>query len=83
MSAVPDIVALSDLVTALPQRLSRRFHDDRIVTFELPIYVPPWSVDMLWNPQARLDRASAWLRAMVVGAADRLAADGRVATPKR
>lgn len=69
MSALPDVVASSDLVTALPRRMADRLRDDRIATFELPVHVAPWAIEMLWNPQARLDGASAWLRAKVVGAA--------------
>jgi DNA-binding transcriptional LysR family regulator len=62
MLVLPAVLAGSDLVCALPARIAERIDRAAVQVFELPINIPSWTVEMLWNPIARTDRASAWLR---------------------
>lgn len=72
MLALPPILGATDLVAAVPERVARRSLQWGLATFELPIAVPAWKVDMLWRPAARADHASRWLRSQVKSAAEQL-----------
>ena len=65
MLALPALLASSDLVTALPGRIAARFSGAGLVSFPLPLPMPAWRIEMLWNPQARNDQANAWLRSRI------------------
>lgn len=65
MLALPALLVASDLVTALPGRIAARFGDAGLVSFPLPLPMPAWRIEMLWNPQARNDQANAWLRSRI------------------
>lgn len=69
MAALPAVLLASDLVAALPARLARDL-DHRLGTFELPVSVAPWEIEMLWNPNARRDQATSWLRRLVKSAGE-------------
>jgi len=69
VTALPAVLAASDLVSALPARMAGALADAGLRTFELPVEAPEWEVAMLWSPTARTDAAGAWLRAAVVEAA--------------
>jgi DNA-binding transcriptional LysR family regulator len=71
--ALPPVLAATDLVAAMPTRLASRLGDPRLATFPIPLPLAPWRLDMLWNPLARSDQASAWLRSMVERASGVLA----------
>jgi DNA-binding transcriptional LysR family regulator len=62
MMTLPEVLAGSDLVCALPERIARRLDSRLFALFELPLALAPWTVEMLWNPLSRTDQASAWLR---------------------
>ncbi len=50
----------------VPERAARTVVGPAIRTFELPFETAAWPVDMLWNPSARADQATAWLRSLIV-----------------
>lgn len=76
--ALPDLLAASNVVAAVPERLARRLCGrDGLATFPIPLALRPWPLHMLWSPLARSDGASAWLRAQMVAAAERDPVDGR------
>lgn len=83
MLALPAVLAGSDLVAAVPERVALHCAGDRLVMFELPIDNGSWHVDMLWNPVARADRASRWLRSEVMAAAQGLRQGGFAAVGLR
>lgn len=64
MLLLPRVLEGSDLIATLPERAARMAPD--LAKFELPLAVPDWTVEMLWNPTARTDRAAGWLRQMLV-----------------
>lgn len=66
MLLLPRVLAESDLIAVLPRRAAGAIADPRLTTFELPLTTDTWTVDLLWNPAARTDRATAWLRALIV-----------------
>jgi len=65
MTSLPAVLSVSDLVCALPERIARQLDLSALIAFDIPLAVPAWSVEMLWNPIARTDRANAWLRRMI------------------
>lgn len=65
MLALPALINTSDLVTALPERIALGTLAAGLETFELPVSLPRWTIQMLWNPAARTDQATAWLRRCV------------------
>lgn len=65
MLLLPRVLADSDLIAVLPRRAAAAIDDARLATFPLPLATSPWSVDLLWNPNARTDRATAWLRSLI------------------
>ncbi|MBW4645689.1 MAG: LysR family transcriptional regulator [Goleter apudmare HA4340-LM2] len=63
---LPAMIALSDLVTAMPSRLVQQFVcQDTLEIFELPIQTQPWMISMLWSKLTDQDQPSVWLREMV------------------
>jgi DNA-binding transcriptional LysR family regulator len=66
MLLLPRVLAESDLIAVLPRRAAAAITDPRLTTFEVPFATDPWTVDLLWNPAARTDRATTWLRALIV-----------------
>lgn len=55
----------SDLVAVVPDVHTRSLRD-RMVTFRMPIQVPPFMVSLLWHPRAGADPAHRWLRQCTV-----------------
>lgn len=66
MLLLPSVLAASDLIATLPQRIALRLEGAGLQPFDLPFPTEDWSVDLLWSPTARTDRASAWLRGLIV-----------------
>lgn len=64
MLLLPRVLMESDLIAILPERAAREAPG--LVQFDLPVGVPDWTVEMLWNPAARTDRATGWLRRILV-----------------
>ncbi len=65
MMALPGVLETSDLVAALPARMAHAVAGDRLRIFALPFEIDPWQVVKLWNPAARRDQPTAWLRRIV------------------
>lgn len=72
MLALPPVIAGTDLIGALPSRMADRATAWGLQCFDLPVGVPAWHIEMLWNPMARSDAATAWLRAQFMWAANAL-----------
>lgn len=72
MMALPALIASSNFVTALPGRIAAKLTQVGLVSFALPLPMPAWRIEMLWNPQARNDQANAWLRSRITAAAMQL-----------
>lgn len=62
MLVLPELLAHSDMVSAVPNRIAQPFIVDGLQTFRLPLDVPAWNIEMLWNVSVRADRAHTWLR---------------------
>jgi DNA-binding transcriptional LysR family regulator len=64
------VVARSDLLTVLPEGfVAATGQGDELVMRELPLLLPPVSVEMLWHLRHDGDAAHRWLRAQVQAAA--------------
>lgn len=72
MLLLPKVLVASDLVAILPERAALAVAEPLLRRFELPLKLRTWAVEMLWNPGARTDQASAWLRSLIVGTAKSL-----------
>jgi DNA-binding transcriptional LysR family regulator len=66
MLLLPKILASSDLIAVLPERAAQSVSGTSLCCFDLPLDMAVWQVDMLWNPAARSDQATAWLRNLIV-----------------
>lgn len=66
--ALPAILACTDMVAAVPAMLAKDICGDRLGTFDIPLVLSPWRVDMLWSPEARSDPATGWLRSRITAA---------------
>lgn len=63
MLALPAILATTDLVATLPDRVALQLaHLHNLELFELPVETETWTVSMLWSKLADKDAANAWLR---------------------
>lgn len=69
MLALPAVLATTDLVSALPRRIAATLDPSLVQLFDLPLALSPWTVEMLWNPSTRSDKASVWLRSCIHEAA--------------
>lgn len=69
MLVLPALLQTSDLVAALPGRVAHGVLAAGLEMFEIPVATPSWLVAMLWNPAARTDQATAWLRRCIQDAA--------------
>lgn len=67
--ALPGALLAGDLVAAIPARAAAILARDGLSLFEIPLNLPAWTLEMLWNPGARSERASAWFRATVAAVA--------------
>ncbi len=66
MLLLPRVLSATDMIAIVPERAARTVVGPAIRTFELPFETAAWPVDMLWNPSARADQATAWLRSLIV-----------------
>jgi len=63
---VPFVVAQSDLIATLPERVARRFRDlVPIELFELPLEIPAFDVSMIWHDRTHHDAMHKWLRGVI------------------
>lgn len=75
MLVLPSILACGDMVAAIPSRAAAEIGGKRLETFEIPLALAPWRIEMLWNPISRRDPASAWLRSRIKSAANNAAGE--------
>ena len=54
----------SDLIATVPERHTAHLRDG-LLSFELPLALPPFVVSLLWHPRMDGDAAHRWLRACV------------------
>jgi DNA-binding transcriptional LysR family regulator len=64
MMALPEALADSEMVAALPERMATRLGPS-VCRFRLPLATEPWTVGMLWNPSQRRDPGGRWLRGLL------------------
>jgi DNA-binding transcriptional LysR family regulator len=69
MLVLPSILKTSELLAAVPGRMADVIAVRDLQTFEMPLSLSPWRIEMLWNPGSRRDPASAWLRSKIMVAA--------------
>lgn len=67
--ALPQVLKRTTLIAAIPARAASSFKAEGLAVFDLPLPVPGWSIEMLWNAVTAKDKASAWLRAEILKAA--------------
>jgi DNA-binding transcriptional LysR family regulator len=58
---IPEILARSDMMAVLPERLARA-HFDRLQIMEVPFELPPFTIAQVWHERTHRDPARAWLR---------------------
>jgi hypothetical protein len=64
---VPLIVANTDLVTLIAERIARRYASElNLMLFEPPISLPEFTIDVLTSAARSAEPALVWLRAQVV-----------------
>lgn len=61
---VRSVLASTDLVAMLPERLVRDNRDVKVV--EAPVEVPGYEMSMLWHERAHRDPAHQWLREFII-----------------
>ncbi len=61
---VPEIVAHSDLIATLPERLARQ-HDSRLQVLPAPLKLATFVVSQAWHERNDEDPAQQWLRSVV------------------
>jgi DNA-binding transcriptional LysR family regulator len=69
MMSLAGSIAATDLLSAIAARAAARFRSEGLEIFELPVPLPRWHVQMIWNSGRRREHAHGWLRASVRAAA--------------
>lgn len=68
---VPFIVAASDLIATVPERLAHRLAPVlKLQVLPVPISIPPFRLTMLWHEHHDRDPAHIWLRNLIAEAAN-------------
>jgi DNA-binding transcriptional LysR family regulator len=62
---VPEIVARSDMISALPERLARG-NASKLRIFELPLEIEGFTVGQIWHERNQREPAQLWLREMLL-----------------
>ena len=62
---VPEIVARSDMISALPERLARG-HANRLRIYEPPVKMDSFTVGEIWHERNQREPAQIWLRDVVL-----------------
>jgi len=62
---VPEIVARSDMISALPERLARGYAN-KLRIFELPLEVEGFTVGQIWHERNQREPAQLWLREVLL-----------------
>jgi DNA-binding transcriptional LysR family regulator len=72
LTALPALLARTDLVSVVPERFARAITGEALRLFPLPVELPRFEVQLLWPPAARADAGLAWLRRLIVEVASGL-----------
>jgi DNA-binding transcriptional LysR family regulator len=81
---VPHVVAATDLVVTVAERIARAFAASlSLQVFEPPLTLPPFSLSMFWHVRHDADPAQLWLRRTLNDVAAELRAPTRHARPAR
>jgi DNA-binding transcriptional LysR family regulator len=65
-ATVPFVVAESDLIATVPEKVALRFKDMlNIQVLPAPVIIPTLRLTMLWHERAHSDPAHEWLRGMI------------------
>ena len=71
--SIPAIVAKSNLLGVVPERLARReARALRLKIFEPPIALPDITIIMTWHERLQFDRAHSWFRDCIAAASEKL-----------
>ncbi|HMG34280.1 MAG TPA: LysR family transcriptional regulator [Blastocatellia bacterium] len=72
-ATVPFIVAASDLIATMPERLALKLSPVlKLQVLPVPIAIPPFRLTMLWHSHSDRDPAHIWLRGLIAEAAARV-----------
>jgi DNA-binding transcriptional LysR family regulator len=78
--AVPELIAETDMIATLSERVVRRFAWPGVRTFPPPLDYPEFRETLLWHRRNDNDPAHAWLRSVIFAASEELQdAEGRIA----
>lgn len=70
---IPFIVAASDLIATVPERLARQFVVQlKLQVLPAPLTIPPFRLSALWHERFDGDAAHAWLRGLIGATAGKL-----------
>jgi DNA-binding transcriptional LysR family regulator len=67
---VPEIVARSDMISSLPERLARGYAK-KLRIFEPPLDIPGFTVGEIWHERNQRDPAQQWLRDLLLALAEK------------
>ena len=70
--AVPAIVASTDMIATLSERVVRRLKWPGVRAFPVPIAFPDFHETMLWHRRNDNDPAHAWLRRLILATSETL-----------
>ena len=62
---VPEIIASSDMVAVLPERLARGYAR-KLLILEPPLKLPGFDIASIWHERTHTDPAQQWLRQVLV-----------------
>ena len=62
---VPEIVARSDMISALPERLARGYAN-KLRIYEPPVKMDGFTVGQIWHERNQREPAQVWLREVVL-----------------
>jgi DNA-binding transcriptional LysR family regulator len=72
LTALPALLASTDLVSVVPERFARAVAGETLEVFPLPVELPGFEVQLLWPPAARADSGLAWLRRLIAEVGQRV-----------
>jgi DNA-binding transcriptional LysR family regulator len=65
-ASAPFVVASSDLIATVPERLSHYFVELSLQVLPVPLEIPPFRLTMLWHERFDHDAAHTWLRELLI-----------------
>jgi DNA-binding transcriptional LysR family regulator len=64
--AVPAVIANTDMIATLSERVARRWNWPGVRTFPVPVEFPRFHETMLWHRRNDSDPGHAWLRHLIL-----------------